>query len=102
VDTAYCVVGEVAPLVGAAGFQHSHPIAEARADLTGLLYSDGIHDSLYRSGGRQTARLAVYPRSGTRPHRCSPRLRHKNPWPITKGSQGATISGIPASRSNQK
>jgi alkylation response protein AidB-like acyl-CoA dehydrogenase len=51
VDTAHRVVGEVAPLVGAAGFQHSHPIAKARADLTGLLYADGIHDSLYRSGG---------------------------------------------------
>ena len=67
-DNVNYVVGEAAPLVGAAGFQHSHPIAEARADLTGLPYADGIHDSLYRSGGRQAARLAVYPRSGSRPH----------------------------------
>ena len=62
VDTAHRVVGEVAPLVGAAGFQHSHPIARARADLTGLLYADRIHDSLYRSGGltllRQSESLA--------------------------------------------
>ncbi|MCY1141463.1 hypothetical protein OWR29_25995 [Actinoplanes sp. Pm04-4] len=26
-------------------------MAKARADLTTLLYADGIHDSLYRSGG---------------------------------------------------
>jgi hypothetical protein len=44
-------VADLAPLLGAAGFQRSHPIAKARADLTGLLYADGIHDSLYRAGG---------------------------------------------------
>ena len=42
---------DLAPLIGAGGFQRSHPVAKARADLTGLLYADGIHDSLYRSGG---------------------------------------------------
>lgn len=41
----------LAPLIGAAGFQRTHPIAKARADLTGLRYADGVHDSLYRSGG---------------------------------------------------
>ena len=51
VDTAVQAVTELAPLIGAAGFQRSHPVAKARADLTGLLYADGIHDSLYRSGG---------------------------------------------------
>jgi alkylation response protein AidB-like acyl-CoA dehydrogenase len=51
IDTAMRAVVDLAPLVGAAGFQRSHPIAKARADLTGLLYADGIHDSLYRSGG---------------------------------------------------
>jgi alkylation response protein AidB-like acyl-CoA dehydrogenase len=51
VDTAVRAVADLAPLIGAAGFQRSHPIAKARADLTGLLYADGIHDSLYRSGG---------------------------------------------------
>jgi alkylation response protein AidB-like acyl-CoA dehydrogenase len=51
VDTAVRAVSDLAPLIGAAGFQHAHTIAKARADLTGLLYADGIHDSLYRSGG---------------------------------------------------
>jgi len=51
VDAALRAVTDLAPLIGAAGYQRSHPVAEARADLTGLLYADGIHDSLYRSGG---------------------------------------------------
>ncbi|MEU8407981.1 hypothetical protein AB0C19_17480 [Micromonospora sp. NPDC048842] len=51
VDTAVRAVADLAPLIGAAGIQRAHPIAKARADLTGLLYVDGIHDSLYRSGG---------------------------------------------------
>jgi alkylation response protein AidB-like acyl-CoA dehydrogenase len=51
VDTAVRAVTDLAPLIGAAGYQRSHPVAKARADLTGLLYADGIHDSLYRSGG---------------------------------------------------
>ncbi|MFB9186308.1 acyl-CoA dehydrogenase family protein [Dactylosporangium sucinum] len=52
VDAAYRAVTDLAPLLGAAGFQRSSMIAKVRADLTGLLYADGIHDSLYRSGGR--------------------------------------------------
>lgn len=51
IDTSVRAVADLAPLIGAAGFQRAHPIAKARADLTGLLYADGIHDSLYRSGG---------------------------------------------------
>jgi alkylation response protein AidB-like acyl-CoA dehydrogenase len=51
VDVAYQAVGELVPLVGAVGFQAGHPLAKARGDLAGLLYADGIHDSLYRSGG---------------------------------------------------
>lgn len=51
VDTAVRAVADLAPLIGASGFQRNHPMAKARADLTGLLYADGIHDSLYRSGG---------------------------------------------------
>lgn len=51
VDTAVHAVTDLAPLIRAAGFQRHHSIAKARADLTGLLYADGIHDSLYRSGG---------------------------------------------------
>ena len=51
VDAAVAAVADLAPLIGASGFQRHHRIAKARADLTGLLYADGIHDSLYRSGG---------------------------------------------------
>ncbi|SDZ43338.1 Acyl-CoA dehydrogenase, C-terminal domain [Micromonospora pattaloongensis] len=51
VDAAVAAVAGLAPLIGASGFQRHHRIAKARADLTGLLYADGIHDSLYRSGG---------------------------------------------------
>ncbi|WP_312034249.1 acyl-CoA dehydrogenase family protein [Actinoplanes sp. TBRC 11911] len=51
VDTAVRAVTDLAPLIGAAGYQRRHPVAKACADLTGLLYADGIHDSLYRSGG---------------------------------------------------
>jgi alkylation response protein AidB-like acyl-CoA dehydrogenase len=52
VDTAVRVVGELGPLIGAAGFQQTHPISKARRDLDGLLFADGIHDTLYRSAGR--------------------------------------------------
>lgn len=51
VDTAYQAVTDLAPLLGATGFQHASPLAQARTNLTGLLFADGIHDSLYRSGG---------------------------------------------------
>jgi alkylation response protein AidB-like acyl-CoA dehydrogenase len=51
VDTAHQAVHDLAPLVGATGYRRASAIAKARADLTGLLYADGIHDSLYRSGG---------------------------------------------------
>jgi alkylation response protein AidB-like acyl-CoA dehydrogenase len=51
VDAACRAVNRLAPLVGAAGFQRHHPIAKARFDLAALQYADGIHDSLYRSGG---------------------------------------------------
>lgn len=66
VDTAVRAVADLAPLIGAAGFQRAHPIAKARADLTGLLYADGIHDSLYRSGG---VSLLAAPSSNTTPTR---------------------------------
>ncbi len=51
VDTANRTAGDLAPLIGATGFQQDHPVARARRHLAGLLYADGIHDSLYRSGG---------------------------------------------------
>jgi alkylation response protein AidB-like acyl-CoA dehydrogenase len=63
VDTAHRAVTDLVPLLGAAGFQVRHPVAKARHDLTGLLYADGIHDSLYRSGG--TSLLHGQPASAT-------------------------------------
>jgi alkylation response protein AidB-like acyl-CoA dehydrogenase len=59
VDTACRSTEALAPLVGAVGFQHDHPIAKARADLAALQYADGIHDSLYRSGGAELLRTAT-------------------------------------------
>ncbi|PWW53117.1 acyl-CoA dehydrogenase family protein [Actinokineospora spheciospongiae] len=52
VDTAHTTTAELALLLGAAGFRHDTPIAKTRRDLAGLLFADGIHDSLYRSAGR--------------------------------------------------
>lgn len=52
VDTAHRVASELPLLVGASGFQADSRLAKARGDLGGLLYADGIHDSLLRSAGR--------------------------------------------------
>ncbi|HEX5493693.1 MAG TPA: acyl-CoA dehydrogenase [Mycobacteriales bacterium] len=52
VETALGAVDELVPLIGAAGFTASSPLAKARADLAALRYADGVHDSLYHSGGR--------------------------------------------------
>jgi alkylation response protein AidB-like acyl-CoA dehydrogenase len=59
VDVACAAVAALAPLIGASGFTRSHPIAKARTDLTALQYADGIHDSLYRSGGSELLRAIV-------------------------------------------
>ncbi|NJC66444.1 hypothetical protein HC028_18315 [Planosporangium flavigriseum] len=70
VDTAARAVTDLAPLLGASGFRQASPVAKARADLTGLLYADGIHDSLYRSGGisllRRSAAGSAQPVTGHR------------------------------------
>ena len=52
VDTAYAAVSELSLLAGAGGFAADSQLAKARRDLNGLLYADGIHDSLYRAVGR--------------------------------------------------
>jgi alkylation response protein AidB-like acyl-CoA dehydrogenase len=52
VDVAYTVASELSLLVGAPGFVASSQLAKVRRDLNGLLYADGIHDSLYRAVGR--------------------------------------------------
>jgi alkylation response protein AidB-like acyl-CoA dehydrogenase len=53
VDTANQAAAELALLVGAAGFRADCRIAKTRRDLNGLLYADGIHDSLYRAAGKR-------------------------------------------------
>ena len=75
VDTAVRAVSELAPLIGAAGFQRGHPIAKARADLTGLLYADGIHDSLYRASGLRLLQGECDIKSVDRPMPVSSRAR---------------------------
>jgi hypothetical protein len=52
VDAAYQAASELALLAGAAGFVADSRTAITRADLNALLYADGIHDSLYRTAGR--------------------------------------------------
>jgi alkylation response protein AidB-like acyl-CoA dehydrogenase len=52
VDVAYAATADLSLLVGAPGFAAASRLAKARRDLNGLLYADGIHDSLYRAAGR--------------------------------------------------
>ncbi|MFG2960821.1 acyl-CoA dehydrogenase family protein [Streptomyces sp. NPDC048291] len=52
VDTAHRALQELPLLVGAGSFRADSALAKARADVGGLLYADGIHDSLLRSAGR--------------------------------------------------
>jgi alkylation response protein AidB-like acyl-CoA dehydrogenase len=52
IDTAYRAVDELALLLGAAGYRADSPIAKTHRDLGGLLYADGIHDTLYRTAGK--------------------------------------------------
>jgi hypothetical protein len=52
IDTANQATAELALLVGAAGIRADCQIAKTRRDLNGLLYADGIHDSLYRAAGK--------------------------------------------------
>jgi alkylation response protein AidB-like acyl-CoA dehydrogenase len=75
VDTAYHTAAELALLLGATGFQASSSIAKTRCDLTGLLYADGIHDSLYRAAGKHHITLPV--------DTTNPRPRGRRPLPIT-------------------
>lgn len=55
IDTANSSAAELALLLGAAGFRADSQIAKTRRDLNGLLYADGIHDSLYRTAGKHHA-----------------------------------------------
>lgn len=61
IDTANQAAAELALLLGAVGYRADSPVAKIRRDLGGLLYADGIHDSLYRTAGKQhtTAEQAV-------------------------------------------
>lgn len=55
IDTANSAAAELALLLGASGFRADCQTAKNRRDLSGLLYADGIHDSLYRAAGKQHA-----------------------------------------------
>jgi alkylation response protein AidB-like acyl-CoA dehydrogenase len=52
VDAACRTVGELVPLVGASGFAAGSRLVKVRNDLAALMFADGVHDSLYRAGGR--------------------------------------------------
>ena len=60
-DTANPLVGKRPLPIGASGFQAGSRLSKARADLGGLLYADGIHDSLFRSAGRTLTSAAPDP-----------------------------------------
>jgi alkylation response protein AidB-like acyl-CoA dehydrogenase len=80
IDTAHRVVAELALLLGAAGYRADSPIAKTHRDLGGLLYADGIHDSLYRTAGKHhTAFQLPVPR----PRPASPA---STTWAITEES----------------
>lgn len=53
VDAADQTAAELALLLGAIEFRADSRIAKVRRDLNGLLYADGIHDSLYRVAGKR-------------------------------------------------
>ena len=57
IDTANQAAAELALLLGAASFRDNCQIAKTRRDLNGLLYADGIHDSLYRAAGKHYAEV---------------------------------------------
>lgn len=62
IDIANHATAELALLLGAVSFRADSQIAKIRRDLNGLLYADGIHDSLYRTAGKRhtaAARTAV-------------------------------------------
>ena len=52
VDTAYQAVVDLAPLIGAPGYQRDSVTSKILADLGGLRLADGVHDELYRSAGK--------------------------------------------------
>jgi len=96
VDVAYAAASELAVLAGASGFAADSPLAKGRRDLNGLLYADGIHDSLYRTVGRTLTAGALGPvirSSGSRlPARSRSRPR---PRPGTRRS-GEPAARLPA------
>ncbi|TCO61085.1 acyl-CoA dehydrogenase family protein [Actinocrispum wychmicini] len=68
IDTANSTAAELALLLGAAGFRADCQTAKTRRDLNGLLYADGIYDSLYRTAGKHhtTERDAAGEHTATR------------------------------------
>lgn len=61
IDAANTVAAELVLLLGASGFLRDCQVSKIRRDLSGLQYADGIHDSLYRSAGKQHIAHACSP-----------------------------------------
>jgi alkylation response protein AidB-like acyl-CoA dehydrogenase len=81
IDTANRASAELPLLVGALGFANDSRMTKVRNDLTGLLYADGIHDSLYRAAGRTLVECEV---ATIRSVRRSPGTR-TDPPPVRSG-----------------
>lgn len=67
IDLASQAVADLMPLVGAPGFRADGQLVKIRRDLGGLLYADGIHDSLYRAAGTQYTAHSGITASGPHP-----------------------------------
>ncbi|MEU3787828.1 hypothetical protein [Streptomyces sp900129855] len=70
---------ELPLLVGAGGFRADSALAKARADVGGLLYADGIHDSLLRSAVRTLTTPAPVETPRLKPPADPDNLRHPAP-----------------------
>ena len=93
VDTAYAAVSELSLLAGAPAFAADSQLAKARRDLNGLLYADGIHDSLYRAVGR--ALITRPPARGAPTHEGVAKGRVN--WPVIR-SPGSRLPARSPSR----
>jgi alkylation response protein AidB-like acyl-CoA dehydrogenase len=96
VDVAYATASELALLAGAPGFAADSQLAKARRDLNGLLYADGIHDSLYRTVGRTVTAGALRPDARVPLPRVA-QDRQSTSCPAPPPGAGDQVAGQPSS-----
>ncbi|HEV8557900.1 MAG TPA: acyl-CoA dehydrogenase family protein [Actinophytocola sp.] len=101
IDTAYRAVAELGLLLGATGYRADSPVAKTHRDLGGLLYADGIHDSLYRTAGKHhTASGSPFRHPGpSHPGPPSTDQAIRPPWSHSAVTPCSTASSATAMRS---